>query len=160
MQRSDWTVQLYVIPIFSLPFFSTFFSLLPCSLAGCHMFEWDEKWRSQLLKLWWFINCFVSRRTEKKKRRKHHQLAQLIKVINTLAILFIVIPELTKYRTTKCLGHLHIVRMPLVWQTCSIWWTQLNRHFSRHASSICWLCWFRKEYFALFKNQLKRMWSA
>ena len=59
------------------------------------------------------INCFVSRRTEKKKQRKH-QLAQLIKVIITLAMLFIVIPELTKFRTTKCLGHLHIVRMPLV----------------------------------------------
>ena len=33
---------------------------------------------------------------------------------NTLAILFIVIPELTKFRTTNCLGHLHIVRMPLI----------------------------------------------
>ena len=42
------------------------------------------------------INCFVSRRTEKKKQRKHIQLAQLINLINTLAILFIVIPELTK----------------------------------------------------------------
>ena len=62
------------------------------------------------------INCVVSRRTEKKKQRKHHQLAQLIKVINTLAILFIMIPELTKFRTIKCLSHLHIVRMPLVEQ--------------------------------------------
>ena len=53
------------------------------------------------------INCVVSRRTEKKKQRKHHQLAQLIKVINTLAILFLVILELTKFRTIKCiLGHL------------------------------------------------------
>ena len=56
---------------------------------------------------------FVSRRTEKKEQRRHHQLAQLIKVINTLAILFIVIPELTKFRTIKCFGHLHIVSMPL-----------------------------------------------
>ena len=45
------------------------------------------------------INSFVSRRTNKKKQRKHNQLAQLIKVVNTLAILFIVIPELTKFRT-------------------------------------------------------------
>ena len=67
------------------------------------------------------LKCFVSRRTEKKKQRKHHPLAQLIKVINTLAILFIVIPELTKFRTTKCLGHLlcflghlNIVRVPLI----------------------------------------------
>ena len=30
-----------------------------------------------------------------------------------LAILFIVIPELTKFRTIKCLSHLHMVRMPL-----------------------------------------------
>ena len=60
------------------------------------------------------INCVVSRRTEKKKQRKHHQLAQLIKVINTLAILFIVILELTKLRTIKCiLANLHIVSMPL-----------------------------------------------
>ena len=47
------------------------------------------------------------------KQRKHHRLAQLIKVINTVAILFVVISELTKFRTIKCLGHLHIVRMPL-----------------------------------------------
>ena len=56
------------------------------------------------------------RRTEKKKQIKHHQLAQLIKLINTLAILFVVILELTKFRTMTCLelGHLHIVRMPLL----------------------------------------------
>ena len=60
------------------------------------------------------INCVVSRRTEKKKQRKRHKLAQLIKVINTLAILFIMIPELTKFRTIKNLGHLHIVRMSLI----------------------------------------------
>ena len=79
----------------------------------------SEKWRShsQLLKKW-LKQCFVSRRTEKKEQRKHHQLAQIIKVINTLAILFIVIPELTKFRTTNCLGHLHIVRMPLVCKAC------------------------------------------
>ena len=34
---------------------------------------------------------FVPRRTVKRKKRKHHQLAQIIKVINTVAILFIVI---------------------------------------------------------------------
>ena len=56
------------------------------------------------------LKCFVARRTEKKKQRKHHQLAQLIRVINTLAILFIVTPELTKFRTTNCLGHLHMLR--------------------------------------------------
>ena len=110
MQRSDWTVQLYVIPISSSPFSSP----LPCPLAGCHMTRSSEpiKWRSQLLKQC-LKQCFVSRRTERKKQRKHYQLAQIIKVMNTLATLFIVIPELTKFRTTNCLGHLHIVRMPL-----------------------------------------------
>ena len=38
---------------------------------------------------------------------------QIIKVINTLAILFIVIPKLTNFRTTNSLGHLYIVRLPL-----------------------------------------------
>ena len=47
-------------------------------------------------------------------QKKHYQFAQLIKVINTLAILFIVIPELTKFRTIKCLGHSHIVIMLLI----------------------------------------------
>ena len=61
----------------------------------------------------WVMNCSRLRRTEKRKQRKHHQLAKLIKVINTSAILFIVIPELTKFRTNKCLGHLHIFRIPL-----------------------------------------------
>ena len=56
----------------------------------------------------------VSRRTEKKKQRKRHQLAQIIKVVNTLATLFIVIPKFIKFRTTYCLGHLHTVRMSLL----------------------------------------------
>ena len=61
----------------------------------------------------WVMNCSPLRRTEKRKQRKQQQLAKLIKVINTSAILFIVIPELTKFRTNKCLGHLHIFRIPL-----------------------------------------------
>ena len=57
-------------------------------------------------------NWFISRRREKKKQGKQHKLAQLIKVIHTLANLSIVIPELIKFRTIECLGHLHIFSIP------------------------------------------------
>ena len=111
---TSWNWQkVYVSPILfpsSLFFAQTLISLRRRRLS--HVRVRRQKWRSQLLKQW-LKQCFVSRRTEKKKQRKHYQLAQIIKVINTLATLLIVIPELTKFRMTNCLGHLHIVRMPL-----------------------------------------------
>ena len=120
--------------------------LLLCSpryetLAGCRMTCYSETIMAVGPSPVLGLKCFVSRRTEKKKQRKHHPLAQLIKVINTLAILFIVIPELTKFRTTKCLGHLlcfsghlNIVRVPLVHWALS----RMGVHFysfERHSGS-------------------------
>ena len=60
------------------------------------------------------LKCFVSRRTKKKKQRKHHQLAQLIKVVNTLAILFIVITELTIFKGNQMVRLLAYRQHPLL----------------------------------------------
>ena len=53
---------------------------------------------------------YIKENREEEADRAHQQ----IDVINTLAILFIEITNLSKFRAIKYLGHLHIVSMLLI----------------------------------------------
>ena len=62
---------------------------------------------------------FYTEENREEEAEKTPSTCSVNKGINILAMLFIVIPELNKFRTI-CLGHLHIVSMPLVQQVFEI----------------------------------------